>query len=143
MEKKYYYLLKSTTVTLVVVTQGKSDHYMFMTSNRPIRFNILQADVQSYLVRARGFCHVRHNFMLCSILLDLCLKFTLIFLSYQILSNGEQCKVVRNYLRGPKFSLQISPRGRSAVPMQSRSKPYSCLTIINPYSANVENRVSS
>ena len=47
MEKKYYYLLKSTTVTLAVVMQGKSDHYMFMTSNRSIRFNILPADVQS------------------------------------------------------------------------------------------------
>jgi hypothetical protein len=51
IEKKYYYLLKSTTVTLAMVTQGKSDHYMFITSIRPIRFNNLQADVQSYLVR--------------------------------------------------------------------------------------------
>ena len=52
MEKKYYYLLNSTTVTLAVVTQGKSYHNMFMSSNRPIRFNILQADVQSSLLGA-------------------------------------------------------------------------------------------
>ena len=51
-EKKYYYLLKNTTVTLAVVTQGKSDHYMFMNNNRPIRFNILRDDVQSCLLRA-------------------------------------------------------------------------------------------
>jgi hypothetical protein len=110
MEKKYYYLLKSTIVTLAVVGKGKSDHSMFMSSNRPIRFNILRADVQSCLVRASKFCHVRHNFILCSILLDLCLNFNLIFLLYKILSNGEQWKGVRNYLRGPNFSLQISPR---------------------------------
>jgi hypothetical protein len=131
----YYYLLKCTTVTLAVVMQEKSHHYIFMTSNRPMRFNILRADVQSYLVRAREFRHVRHNFMLCSILLDLCLKFTLIFLWHQILSNCEQWKVVRNYLRGPNFSLQILPRDRWALLIHSRSKSYSCLTIISKFSS--------
>jgi hypothetical protein len=52
MKKKYYYLLKSTTVTLTVVTQAKSDRYTFMASKQPIRFKILRNDVQLCRVRA-------------------------------------------------------------------------------------------